>query len=175
MQLVERILQAPLGSRRDDWLWQSAHVVAPPRAGATRLVQHALTARPLSTRNPAVSFCQAPSTTGHGIRRWECHITTRIWPPTADQPRKGTTMNIISRRAAVSVAALAATAFSALTVPPSQGAVAIPEPISHASPTPSPKSTRDTPIHERPCFTWRSNWNDALDAPEPTCPLTPTH
>lgn len=50
---------------------------------------------------------------------------------------------------------------------------AIPEPVRRAVPTPSPKSTPDTKSPERPCFIWRSNWNEALDAPEPTCPLAP--
>jgi hypothetical protein len=78
-------------------------------------------------------------------------------------------MNINSRHAAATIAVLTATALSALTVPPSQGAVPIPDPIGHAASDQSPKSTPDTPAQERPCFTWRSNWNASLDGPEPTC------
>ena len=80
-------------------------------------------------------------------------------------------MNITRRRAAAAI--LTAVALSALTVPLSQGAMPIPDPIGHATSNPSPTSTPDTPAQERPCFTWRSNWNVSLDGPEPTCPLTP--
>jgi hypothetical protein len=82
-------------------------------------------------------------------------------------------VNSTSRHAAAITAVLTATALSALTVPPGQGAVPIPDPIGHAASNPSTKHTPDTPAQERPCFTWRSSWNVSLDGPEPICPLTP--
>ncbi|HQR26431.1 MAG TPA: hypothetical protein PLP61_05265 [Nocardioides sp.] len=84
-------------------------------------------------------------------------------------------MNLTTRRTAATAAILAATALGVLTVPPSQGAVPILDPVGLTAHHPSTASTQVTPTHERPCFTWRSNWNDALDGPEPTCPLTPRH
>ncbi len=84
-------------------------------------------------------------------------------------------MTITSRHAAATLAVLATTTLSVLTVPPSQGAAPITDPLRPATHHPSPESTPDTPTHQRPCFTWRSNWNDALDAPQPTCPPTPGH
>jgi hypothetical protein len=82
-------------------------------------------------------------------------------------------MNIASRHTAAITAVLTASALSALTVSPSQGSIPDPDPIGHEATNPSPESTPAAPTQERPCFTWRSNWNASLDGPEPTCPLTP--
>ncbi|HQR26425.1 MAG TPA: hypothetical protein PLP61_05235 [Nocardioides sp.] len=84
-------------------------------------------------------------------------------------------MKLTTRRTAASGAILAATALGVLTVSPSQGAVPILDPVGLTAHHPSPTLTQVTPTHERPCFTWRSTWNESLDAPEPTCPLTPRH
>jgi hypothetical protein len=80
-------------------------------------------------------------------------------------------MNILNGRTAALTALVTATALSALTGPPSHGAVPAPEPIGHVVSHLSPTSTPDTHAQDRPCFLWRAHWNASLDGPEPTCPL----
>lgn len=83
-------------------------------------------------------------------------------------------MIITTRRRAATLAILTTAALGALTVAPSQGVAGpVPEPSRHSAttgPSPAPYAA----VRARPCFTWRSSWDTALDGTEPTCPRAPT-
>jgi hypothetical protein len=61
-------------------------------------------------------------------------------------------------------------AVTALFVLPASGGQAMPvEKTRYQAPT--TVYSGSVSQSQRPCFTWRALWNQALDGPEPTCPL----